>query len=647
MIIHQVDIVNFLAIGQAQVTLERRGLLLVQGENRDDSSAISNGAGKSSVGDAIFWCLYGETARGVSGDSVVNRKAKKGCVVQVILKDGDDTYTVVRNRKHPVNKNILQVFKAGVGDLTKGTDKETQALLVQILGASIDVFKAAVYSGQEQMPDLPGMTDKELKLLVEEAAGITVLQDAYEIARSEALAVKGEVGMAHLRLENAKQHHVRSQTAEMEAAERVSQWQNGQSERVSNAWAAVKDKLAQSDLLAETHNNNVASGALKPPKVTGEQIAAYEARLAAIKGEAVELARLNAVLASASRKVATLEAMHKANLAALKNSKAHAETVDDKVGTPCGECGKPFTADDIEAVKGLACNRLHEAARVASLSKRELEAAVVDANEHTKARDAYASSMTDASEATGQLKAWVAERDKYAASDDELATMLTEIKRATADANRIQGEENPHLAAAAAAERATALAAADVARQAKIHEKMLDSEALANRAVEVFSPAGVRAHILDSVTPYLNDRTARYLGSLADGNITAVWSTLTRTAKGELREKFNIEVTNVHGADSFAGLSGGEKRKVRLGCALALQDLVASRATKPIDLWIGDEIDDALDEGGLERLMGILEDKARERGTVMVISHNSLTDWIRQSIVVVKEGGASTISEGI
>ncbi|MGL9408207.1 hypothetical protein NBE51_17330, partial [Salmonella sp. C3206] len=42
---------------------------------------------------------------------------------------------------------------------------------------------------------------------------------------------------------------------------------------------------------------------------------------------------------------------------------------------------------------------------------------------------------------------------------------------------------------------------------------------------------------------------------------------------------------------------------------------------------------------GLERLMGILEAKARERGTVMIISHKEMKSWFRETITVeVKEG---------
>ena len=79
--------------------------------------------------------------------------------------------------------------------------------------------------------------------------------------------------------------------------------------------------------------------------------------------------------------------------------------------------------------------------------------------------------------------------------------------------------------------------------------------------------------------------------------------------------------------------------------APALQDLVARRATKPLELFFGDEIDDALDTAGLERLMGILEEKAKTNGTVIMISHNDLKDWCDNVITVTKKDGKSTIED--
>ena len=103
-------------------------------------------------------------------------------------------------------------------------------------------------------------------------------------------------------------------------------------------------------------------------------------------------------------------------------------------------------------------------------------------------------------------------------------------------------------------------------------------------------------------------------------------------------------MTHDEGGDSFAGLSGGEKRKVRIATAMALQDMVATRAEKPINLFIADEVDHALDDAGLERLMTVLDAKAKERGTVLVISHNSLSDWIAQVITVTKTKKVSSVT---
>ena len=162
----QLNIENFLSIGKASIDLENKGLVLVQGQNEDDTSANSNGVGKSSIADALCWALFGETARGVSGDAVINDVAKKGTEVSVCVEDDEAQYVITRYRKHPKGKNSLTVVQeAEPGeevDLTKGTDKETQLEVNRILGCSQDVFMTAIYAGQELMPDLPRLTDRWL-----------------------------------------------------------------------------------------------------------------------------------------------------------------------------------------------------------------------------------------------------------------------------------------------------------------------------------------------------------------------------------------------------------------------------------------------------------------------------------------------------
>ena len=73
----KVEILNFLAIEEAEFGLDDMGLVYISGVNHDETSADNNGSGKSSIGDAISWCLWGSTARDVGGDDIINTPAAK------------------------------------------------------------------------------------------------------------------------------------------------------------------------------------------------------------------------------------------------------------------------------------------------------------------------------------------------------------------------------------------------------------------------------------------------------------------------------------------------------------------------------------------------------------------------------------------
>ena len=636
---------NFLTIGHAEISLSDRGLLLVQGVNDDDSSASSNGAGKSSVVDALCWALFGATARGESGDCVVNRTAGKGCVVSIqVLEDDGSTYTVTRYRKHKTGKNAVTLHHLDVGgrptetDLTQGTDKLTQAKIDEVIGCTHEVFCATVYAGQDQMPDLPGMTDKQLKMLVEEAAGVTMLEAAYEEARSRLNVVKTDLVTARAAVDVAENNVASARDTVGLLRTNALDWERQRKadvEELSGRAIVLHDKAKELKQAFEAYD---------VPKLE-DGLNKVAAKLASVEGERKREKELIAEVSISER---TLTAL-RVNLDRLKKlyekQKQDVLDTDRLVGQPCGECGKAYCEHDLADAKKLATKKALETRDEFNTTKTQAVAAQKALESVTETLAQHRASMTDISAQTSLSDALNAKLRQAATARAEWQAGEKELVRVSDLHAKRGGEKNPFEAQIIAADKrveAAENAKVDVnLRVAELEQKLEVAELVA----KVFSPAGVRAHILDDVTPFLNEQTAKYLGTLSDGNITATWTTLVKNAKGELKEKFSIEVDHAEGGDRFGLISGGEKRKVRIATALALQDLVARRATKPLDLWIGDEIDNALDEPGLERLTAILEEKAKERGTVLVISHSDIRDWVPQVVTVTKKGKVSTLTE--
>lgn len=639
---------NFLTIGHADVTLNDKGLVLIQGENLDDPSALSNGAGKSSIADALMWALYGETARGEGGDAVVNLKAKKDCYVELTMQDGDTFYEVQRYRKHSKLKNVTHIYAASgkppaesaagsILSLHKGTERETQDVLNKIVGCSKDVFQAAIYAGQEQTPDLPGMTDKQLKMLIEEAAGVERLEAAYAVALGRKNTAEKAVSLLRDKIEAGKALRFRFGKALDDARDKASGWE---SQRRSDL-ADLAEKSA-------AHKREASEYATKAKQVKD---AGYD----------VERAKIDLQLASLDTKRKKVDDWWEANgqpledayrrvddevfrvLAEERELNKHLTDIDTYLSKPCPTCKRPHAPEERDEAIGFLKVQLH-----AIVNKRDR--LIEDRNEAKLKVDAVEQERLKMLDAIPTSASLMERRVRLTQALDLIPKYVLKAKDALSNAKAFEtkrealaAQTNPYDSAIKDNEKKIKEADDQVTA---LQGDLLASEhdfAIATSVCQVFGPAGVRAHILDTVTPFLNERTAEYLGVLSDGNISATWTTLTKNGKGELKEKFTIEVTNATGAQSFKGLSGGEKRKVRLACMLALQDLVATRATKPIDLWIGDEIDDALDASGLERLMTILDGKAREKGTVLVISHNDLKDWADNVATITKKDGVSTV----
>ena len=113
-----------------------------------DLACISghNGAGKSSLLDAITWSLFGE-ARGKSSDVINLNPDVKAAEVALTFQHEDNTYRVQRTL--PRNKSTILEFQIKNDDgwrpLTEKTTRDTQARIEQTLRLDFETFVNASF----------------------------------------------------------------------------------------------------------------------------------------------------------------------------------------------------------------------------------------------------------------------------------------------------------------------------------------------------------------------------------------------------------------------------------------------------------------------------------------------------------------------
>lgn len=637
MLISEVQINNFLAIQQANLSLDSRGLVLISGVNKDDPSARSNGSGKSTLVDALCWCFYGATARGISADEVVNNKVNKDCSVSVKIADNNDVYEITRYRKHSVNKNTIKVLVNG-SDVSKPTNAENDTLIQKLIGMPENIFKVTTYCGQESMPYLPSMTDKQIKELIENAAGITELQKAYELARIN----KASHSAQTVALEN-KIQDIKNEIYNLECNIKVTQaklenWNSDRNLEVQLRTEEQKDAVAR-------FQSEIDRFKLDFKDDVSEQINAVTQELNKTQGLRDEYNDASLAATNALFAVDTLANTIKNKQMNITHLEEEIADIKTGVKSKCPTCGRTFAKSDIDTSVNslyLEITNIKKELVNDDLDLRRLHKEYQDKKE---IRDNLQKNLPDTSALTQELQRLNGIKLEKSRRYNQLSEGKSFLKQQQLKIDNLKTSVNPYENSLQSIKDMLANKQQELIDTKENAKDIYKQTTIDDNLISVFSPSGVRAHILDVVTPFLNAQTNKYLSTLSCGNLTAEWNTLNTTKAGAVKEKFQINVVNKHGATNYKGLSGGEKRKVNLACVLALQDLAASRAQKSFDLWIGDEIDDALDDTGLELLMSVLNEKANEKGTVLIISHNDLKDWISQSIVITKENGVSTINE--
>lgn len=600
--------------GQHEFKLADRGLLLVMGENLDEPRMDSNGSGKSTVFDALDWCLWGENSRGDHAEAMFNEEAYlvRGakCWVRVNI-ETDEGALIVITRSRSKSKYELEVTADSV-PMGKLDTKESQKVIEQLLGMDREVFHAAVLFGQTDMVHYADATDgKRMEILTK------ILQlddiDRYQ-ERAKGKARSAETRKATLQADLSGVNGQLQATRPEDLDEQIQQWAQENQE----AQARLQEQLA-----AKAAEHQAAQAQVTDPGALQAQKASLDQELTApapVESPEVEQACQVAENAQQEAAVGAQECVR------LENQLIHMQNQSEGV---CSQCGQPVTAQHLQN----EVQRAREALQAASDRQSVLRTQVEGAEAARKAaKETFYQSYA----------AWQAARDQkvqesakidadlriLAGHQARVDTLAREMGAIQADIARRQAAVNPWV------ERRTQVENERYELERKQGQIQYELETLQAEAaylnfwVQALGPRGLKSYILDSRLQELSDAANEWLSWLTGGTIWVRFEAQKQTRGKKLVNAPDVRVFrwNPDGTTterSYRSWSGGEKQRISFCIDFGLSRLVARRAAKTYDLLILDEVFKHLDRSGKEAVMEMLQALAHEKSSLIVVEHDT------------------------
>lgn len=163
---------NFLSHGDSEIHFtDYDGLTLIAGRTAD-GRYDSNGSGKSTILEGVYYALTGKTLRGLTGDSVVNRIVGRDCCVSLDFTIGDTSYEIRRYRSHHSEGNNLKWVINGE-DHTQRLPTDTQEQITSVIDTPPEILVGVMLMGEGLSSKFTSLSDPDKKRMLEQTVRLS------------------------------------------------------------------------------------------------------------------------------------------------------------------------------------------------------------------------------------------------------------------------------------------------------------------------------------------------------------------------------------------------------------------------------------------------------------------------------------------
>ena len=584
---------------EALLPLKGPGLTLLEGENLDEGG--SNGSGKSVPWDAISWCLFGQTVRGLKADEVINRDIGEDCLVRVNLYYKDFLYSILRTRKHGDKKEsrlVVQIEGEHVKKkVEKGTVADTQDWLLEEFGIDFELFRCTVIFAQGETFNFINATNKKQKEIL-----------------SKVMRVDFSVFLEYVR-KFLKDKNINKLDFDKKIAIL-------KSHKIEDIDSFYKKEIEEWDAKIEERQLEIK-----------QEIEESKGKLNEIAKEQLDDKNLKKLEDKINIRIDEYRELNKKLHGKHAEARVQRKIENDKLEKLSelkGECSTCFQPVDFE----------DNQKRMEEVESRRVLLNDLACQFFKKIED----SEKEIDKLLGKRRKVCGAIDKQKQLVIDFERTEKELKKSLVHAEELNKEKNPFeekKEEALLKQKKIALKLKELSKKIKQINEEMSYYAFWETG---FGDAGIKSFIFDLICSTLTERANYYVGILTNNQVMITFDTQTKLKSGEFREKFEAAVIEDGDKIPYHSYSGGEGTKISRSVDMSLSDLMTDYYGSEFNMVVFDEQENYLDVQGRQAYLKLLKEISKKK-RVFVVSHDSeFKSHFDDVVVIQKKDGVSRIA---